>query len=158
MRINKFFVALGLIATVAALPFSVANAQEADIASVDTGWAIFSRPDQIHLRRFDDPSVPVTCYITRAVGGGVMPQSWMIGHADFAINCVQKRDTHIDVSKLPKQETLFSGNDHWFQRFMNITRVVDQDRKTIVYMSTPSIAMKGADDDHSSISVVEVKE
>lgn len=150
----------GMVFSAAIFGFSVlcaasANAQETDLGGTKVGWSLFSRPDEVHLMRFNDPNYPVTCYLTRSISGGFMPQSWSVSNADFSISCVQKKHTHIDTSTIPANQTLFDGNDRWWQRFMSITRIYDKDENKIIYMTTPSMTMKERDMDHSSLSVID---
>lgn len=125
------------------LLFSAAVSAER-IGEVSTVWKAIGPNSKIVVEVFDDPDVPnVSCWVSRPTTGGV---SGAIGLAEDPSNgsiaCRQTGPANISASvkaKLMKEtkgggETVFKERTSAVFKSIQVTRMFDQKRNTLVYL------------------------
>jgi CreA protein len=136
----KFF--LTLLLTFAG--FSLAYADQT-IGSVSTNFRLLGANDKVVVQRFDDPKVAnVSCYASFAQTGGI---SGSIGLAtdpsEFALSCIAHGPVTIPADLPQKEEVGAISASALFKHFI-ITRMVDTDDKTIVYVLISTKILHGS--------------
>lgn len=133
---NKLKAILALAVLVLAASFFVKDANATQIGEVDTTVRI-GKNDRIIVEVFDDPKVKgVSCYVSRARTGGM---SAMIGMAedtsDASIACRQVGTSVQFTEKLPLQESVFSARTSILFKKLQVIRMVDPARNTLIYLT-----------------------
>jgi CreA protein len=136
------------------LAFSIAADAE-EIGCVSTTWRVWA-DDKICVSAFDDPKVlGVTCHLSQARTGGL---KGTIGVAEdrsrFSIACRQIGPIRVDLATLPKEEEAFSERTSILFKETRVVRLVDQARRTIVYLAYSTKVVEGSP--FNSISSVPV--
>ncbi len=121
-----------------------ANAEQT-IGSVSTNFRLLGPNDKIVVERFDDPKVAnVSCYASFAQTGGI---SGGLGVAtdpnQFALNCVAHGAVRIP-SDLPQQEQMGAISASLLFKHFIITRMVDTQDNTLVYVLISTKVLHGS--------------
>ncbi len=148
----KYLAALALITMTAS---SAAFAR--DIGSVSTTFRLLGAAnDKIKIEAFADPKIDgITCYISRAVTGGI---SGAIGLAedtsDAAIECVQTGPILFKEPILTREkgEEVFNERRSILFKSLQVTRFFDKDANTLVYLTWSDKLIEGSP--KNSISAV----
>lgn len=123
---------------------TVAQAEQR-IGSVSTNFRLLGPNDKVVVERFDDPKVAnVSCYASFAQTGGV---SGGIGVAtdpsEFALNCVAHGPVSIPAD-LPQQEQMGVISASFLFKHFIITRMVDPQNNTLVYVLISTKILHGS--------------
>jgi CreA protein len=124
-------------------PFA-AQAQT-EIGSVSTNFRLLGPNDKVVVERFDDPKVQnVSCYASFAQTGGVAGGLGVATDpSEFALNCI----THGPVSiptDLPDKEQMGAISASLLFKHFIITRMVDRQDKTLVYVLISTKVLHGS--------------
>lgn len=143
---NKLKTVLALLLLVAAAAATLKEANATEIGEVDTTFRVMGKNDRIVVEVFDDPKVKgVSCYVSRARTGGV---GAYVGAAedtsDASIACRQVADTLKFSEKLPKQESVFTARSSILFKTLQVVRMVDPTRNTLVYLTYSSKVIDGS--------------
>ncbi|MEI7444206.1 MAG: CreA family protein [Burkholderiales bacterium] len=120
-----------LLAAILALP-----AAAAPLGEVDTAFKLIGPNHKVVIEAYDDPKVAgVTCYVSRAKTGGV---GGAIGlaedRAEASIACRQVGPI-VFRDAVAKQEEVFSERLSVLFKKLRVVRVVDAERKVLVYLT-----------------------
>ena len=138
-----------LLLVLFALPFAAraASVEPKRIGEVNTTFRVLGRNDRIVVDRYDDPHVQgVSCYVSRAVTGGV---SGSLGLATdpsrFSITCRATGPVTI-VKDLPQNEIVFDASANWLFKEIRVSRLYDKEKQTLVYLvwSTKALSRGGS--------------
>ncbi len=118
---------------------------EQTIGSVSTNFRLLGPNDRIVVERFDDPKVAnVSCYASFAQTGGI---SGGLGVAtdpsQFALECVARGPVTIP-SDLPQKEEMGAISASFLFKHFIITRMVDTQDKTLVYVLISTKILHGS--------------
>ena len=137
------------------LAASAAHAEGTRVGQVDTTFKLLGRNDRIAIDRYDDPRVEgVSCYLSRAETGGVKGSLGLATDPNrFSIAC---RATGPVTPKgtLPDNEVVFNESASLFFKEVRISRIVDRERNTLVYLVWSTISVGANGSAFNSISVV----
>jgi len=141
----------GLLALIVAISGGPALAEE--IGHVDTVWKLIGPDHKIKIDAFDDEKVSgVTCYVSRAVTGGI---SGAVGLAedtsDASITCRQVGPVSF-VSGLKFGEEVFKERRSMMFKSLQVSRFCDEKRNTLVYLVYSDRVVEGSP--KNSISAV----
>lgn len=144
---RRFF--LTALACVAA---SVAQAQTT-IGSVDTTMRFVGANDKITVERYDDPTIPnVSCYVSRAVTGGAMAAIGMATDPSrFSVACRAVGALSVP-DNIPQQQNVFSASASPLFKTITVIRMVDREKKVLIYLVTSTSLVNGSP--FNSISAV----
>lgn len=122
-----------LLAAAVAAP---APARAQPLGEVDTAFKLLGPNHKVVIEAYDDPKVGgVTCYVSRAKTGGV---SGAIGlaedRAEASIACRQVGPI-VFRDAVSKQEEVFSERLSILFKKLRVVRVVDAQRKVLVYLT-----------------------
>ena len=137
---------LPLAGCLAALLFCAAGAAHAErVGAVDTVFKLIGPDHKVVVDAYDDPKVKgVSCYVSRAVTGGV---SGALGlaedKAEAAIACRQVGPISI-AQPLPRQEEVFSERQSILFKRLRVVRMVDSQRHTLVYLTYSDKLVEGS--------------
>ncbi len=143
-------------ATLALLALTLpAWAEGSRINSVDTTFKILGRNDRIVVDRYDDPKVDgVSCYLSRAETGGVKGSLGLATDPSrFSLAC-RATGKVVPKGNLPDNEVVFGESASLFFKEIRVSRIVDKDKRVLVYLvwSTISIGKEGSP--YNSVSAV----
>jgi CreA protein len=118
---------------------------EQTIGSVSTNFRLLGPNDKVVVERFDDPKVAnVSCYASFAQTGGI---SGGLGVAtdpsQFALDCVAHGPVSLP-SDLPQQEEVGAISASFLFKHFIITRMVDTQDKTLVYVLISTKVLHGS--------------
>jgi CreA protein len=121
----------------------VAEAEK--IGRVDTVFKWIGPDHGIAVEAYDDPKVQgITCYVSRAVTGGV---SGALGLAedttDASIACRQVGEISF-VEPLAVQEEVFNQRLSLLFKKLRVVRMVDRKRQTLVYLTYSDKLVEGS--------------
>jgi CreA protein len=133
-------------AALAATLVAAAPAWADDLACVSTTFRFLGANDNVCVSAFDDPKVPgVACHISQARTGGV---KGTLGLAEdpsrFSLACGQTGPISTDISKLPNEESVYSERTSIFFKHTHVYRIVDKQRKTLVYLAISDKIVNGS--------------
>jgi CreA protein len=140
----------------ALLALTVVNAASADvIGKVSTKFNLLTPNDKIVVEVFDDPRVNgVSCYLSHAKKGGL---KGAVGVAedtsDAAVACRQVGPISFS-GKLPEQEEVFSERASLLFKRVQVVRMVDTHRNTLVYLVYSDRLIEGSP--NNSVTAVPV--
>jgi CreA protein len=134
---------LALAALLAAAPLA-AHADKT-IGSVSTNFRLLGPNDKVVVQRIDDPKVQnVSCYASFAQTGGI---SGGLGVAtdpsEFALNCIAHGPVTIPAD-LPQKEQMDAIQASFLFKHFIITRLVDAEDKTLVYVLISTKVLHGS--------------
>jgi len=148
---KKFLVSLGAaLAIILVLfllfvfaPFGGRSIEE--IGAVSTNFRLFGPNDKVLVQRFDDPKVAnVSCYASFAQTGGV---AGGVGVAEnpsqFALNCIKHGPVTLPAD-LPDQEEMGSISASLLFKHFILTRMVDRQTNTLVYVLISTKLLHGS--------------
>lgn len=145
-RIGTALLAASLVTATPALA-------QTKIGSVDTTFRLLGGNDRVVIDRYDDPDVPnVSCYVSHAATGGV---SGSLGLAEdpsrFSIAC-RATGAVAFPDKLRDKQRVFTKALSVFFKHLEVYRVLDRDKKVILYLVISSRLKEGSP--YNSISAV----
>ena len=135
-------VAKGLLGLCLALPLVV---QAEEIGEVSTVFKWVGPNDKIVVEAFDDPKVEgVTCYLSRAKTGGVKGGLGLAeDRAEASIACRQVGPIRF-TGKLKDGEEVFKERTSLVFKTMQVVRLFDQKRNTLVYLVYSDRVIEGS--------------
>ena len=150
----------GWLAALLALPLLAGAANAAEprrIGEVSTTTRLLGRNDQITVDRYDDPRVDgVSCYMSRAQTGGV---SGTLGLATdpsrFSIACRATGPVTVKGT-LPPNEVVFGASANWLFKEVRVSRMVDPDKRVLIYLVWSTQALSPGGSPYNSISAVPI--
>lgn len=106
------------------------------VGAVDTAFKLIGPDHKIVVTAYDDPRVQgVTCYVSRARTGGIKGGLGLAeDRSEASIACVATGPLHI-AQPLPQQEEVFSERSSLIFKRLRVVRMVDAQRRTLVYMT-----------------------
>lgn len=124
-----------------------------EVGRISTNWRVLGPDDAITVERYDDPKVQnVSCYVSRAVTGGV---SGAVGLATdpsrFSIACRAVGPVSMPQG-LPRREEVFSASASVLFKDINVHRMVDAEKNVLVYVVVSTKLINGSP--FNSISAV----
>lgn len=156
---KRFFTALALVgASTAAL----AGGEGRIIGETDTAFKFLGKNDRLLTVAFDDPEIRgATCYLTRAVKGGL---SGAVGMAedksDASIACRQTGPMYAeDLNQAEKGrdgEVVFNANLSPLFKDLTVTRYFDSVQSSYVYVTTSTKLVDGSPKNSTSAIVPQV--
>lgn len=131
---------------------SAAHAQA--IGEVDTVFKWLGPDHKIVVDAFDDPKVKgVTCYVSRAKTGGIKGGLGLAeDKSDASIECRQVGAVSFVGEPLRQQEVVFTERTSLVFKKLQVVRMVDKARNTLVYLSYSDRVIEGSPD--NSITAV----
>ncbi len=133
------------IAVLALTIIGFAAQAQTSIGSVSTNFRWVGPNDKVVVERFDDPKVAnVSCYASFAQTGGI---SGGLGVAtdpsQFALNCIAHGPVTIPAD-LPQKEQMGAISASFLFKHFIITRMVDAQDKTLVYVLISTKVLHGS--------------
>ena len=149
----KSYSIVGAVLGLAMAP-SIALAE--NLACISTTFRILGANDKVCVSAFDDPKVRgVACHISQARTGGF---AGTFGLAEdpsrFSIACRQVGPIAVDMSKLEREEKVYSESTSLFFKHTHVFRTVDKTRNTLVYVAISDKLIDGSP--QNSISTVPI--
>ncbi len=146
--------------TITALMTSNAFAATDDptrIGDVSTTFRVVGRNDRIVVDRYDDPKVGgVSCYLSRAETGGIKGTVGIASDPSrFSIACRATGAVTVP-DRLPPNEVVFGASANWLFKEIRVTRMWDQQKRTLVYLVWSTQALSTGGSPYNSVSVVAV--
>ena len=135
-----------LFATLASLTACLGASSSQTVGEVSTVFKLLGANHKIVVEAFDDPKVKgVTCYVSRAKTGGI---SGSLGLAEdkseASIACRQVGPISFEGKPLKKQEEVFSERTSLVFKTLQVVRMVDAPRRTLVYLSYSDRVIEGS--------------
>jgi CreA protein len=132
------------ITTILAAAIATPAVADQQIGSVVTNFRL-TGSDTVVVQRFDDPKVQnVSCYASFAHTGGIAGD---IGVAtdpsQFALNCIATGPVTIPADLPQKEEVGAISASFLFKHFV-LTRLVDSDKNTLVYLLISTKILHGS--------------
>jgi CreA protein len=115
------------------------------IGEVDTVFKLIGPDHRIVVQAHDDPLVEgVTCYVSRAVTGGIKGALGLAeDRSEASIACRQVGPIRI-TKPLPAQEEVFSERISLVFKRLRIVRMVDRERHALVYLTYSDRVIEGS--------------
>ncbi|MDB5749632.1 MAG: hypothetical protein JWP65_53 [Ramlibacter sp.] len=138
------------IASLLVLPLLLAGCGQAagePIGEVDTVFKLIGPDHKIVVDAFDDPKVGgVTCYVSRARTGGIKGGLGLAeDKSEASIACRQVGPIAFVAGQvLGKQEEVFSERTSLVFKRLQVVRMIDQRRNTLVYLSYSDRVIEGS--------------
>lgn len=103
---------------------------------MDTAFKLLGPDHKIVVEAYDDPKVQgVTCYVSRAKTGGITGALGLAtDKAEASIACRQVGPVSFKEA-VPQQEVVFSERMSILFKKLHIVRIVDKQRKVLVYLT-----------------------
>ena len=136
------------------LLFATSAVHAQAIGEVDTVFKLFGPDHKIVVDAFDDPKVKgVTCYVSRAKTGGIKGGLGLAEDtSDASIECKQVGAVSFAGDPLRQQEVVFTERTSLVFKKLQVVRMVDKTRNTLVYLSYSDRVIEGSPD--NSITAV----
>lgn len=114
-----------------------AGAQAEVVGEVTTAFKWIGANHRIEVEAFDDPKVSgVTCYVSRARTGGISGSLGLAeDKAEASIACRQVGPIAFTQGPLKPKEAVFSERMSLLFKRLNVVRLVDGKRNTLVYLT-----------------------
>jgi CreA protein len=127
-----------------ALVFATDAAAE-EIGCTSTTFRFLGANDKICVSAFDDPRVTgVTCHVSQARTGGIKgPLGLAEDPSRFSIACRQVGPIALP-ERLPKEEEVFSESTSILFKETRVIRMLDDKRKTLVYLAISRKVIEGS--------------
>jgi CreA protein len=124
------------------------------VGEVDTVFKLFGPDHKIVVEAFDDPKVKgVTCYVSRAKTGGIKGGLGLAEDtSDASIECQQVGAVSFAGDPMKQQEVVFTERTSFLFKKLQVVRMVDKARNTLVYLSYSDRVIEGSPD--NSITAV----
>ncbi len=134
---------------------SAAWAAGEKIGTVDTAFKLIGRDHDILVEAYDDPAVQgVSCYVSRARVGGVKGTLGLAeDRAEASISCHQVGAISFP-QPIKQKEEVFSERISILFKTLNVVRMVDTKRNTLVYLTYSDKLIDGSP--QNSVSAVPV--
>jgi len=137
-----FSIAVATVACLCAHPL----VQAEQVGEVSTVFKFIGANHKIVVDAYDDPKVKgVTCYVSRAKTGGI---SGTLGlaedKAEASIACRQVGPISFEGKPLKAQEDVFSERISLVFKTLNVVRMVDAKRNTLVYLTYSDRVIEGS--------------
>lgn len=132
--------------SVAAGALLLATSARAELlGEVSTVFKLIGPNHKIIVEAYDDPKVEgVTCFVSRAKTGGITGAVGLAtDRSDASIACRQVGEIRIKEA-LPKQEEVFSARLSILFKSLQIVRIVDPKRQSLVYMTYSDKLIEGS--------------
>ena len=132
------------------LPILLAGCSRAGsepIGEVDTVFKLIGPDHKIVVDAFDDPKVGgVTCYVSRAKTGGIKGGLGLAeDRSEASIACRQVGPiTFAPGQALARQEEVFSERTSLLFKRLQVVRMVDERRNSLVYLSYSDRVIEGS--------------
>lgn len=135
-----------LVAATAAWLLTHPIARAEQVGEVSTVFKLIGANHKIVVDAYDDPKVKgVTCYVSRAKTGGI---SGTLGlaedKAEASIACRQVGPISFEGKPLKTQEDVFSERISLVFKTLNVVRMVDAKRNTLVYLTYSDRVIEGS--------------
>ncbi len=132
-----------LLVALATLASVAAHAER--IGEVDTVFKWIGPDHKIVVDAYDDPAVRgVSCYVSRAVTGGVKGAVGVAeDKSEASIACRQVGPITFEAS-LPVQEEIFTERISLVFKKLRVVRMVDTARNTLVYLTYSDRVIEGS--------------
>ena len=157
MRSICLATAAGLMAAalLTAASASAANDDPTRVGDVSTTFRVIGRNDRIVVDRYDDPKVDgVSCYLSRAETGGIKGTVGLATDPSrFSIACRATGAVTLP-ERLPANEVVFGASANWLFKEIRVTRMWDQQKRTLVYLVWSTQALSTGGSPYNSVSVV----
>jgi CreA protein len=142
-----------ILATLFLSALPLAASAQTRVGGVDTTFRLLGANDRVVVDRYDDPAVPnAACYVSRAATGGI---SGSVGLAEdpsrFSIACRAVGPVSYPTG-LPKKQQVFAASLSVFFKHLAIFRLLDEDKKVVIYLAVSSRLKEGSP--FNSISVI----
>lgn len=142
MRHASFSIAV--VTAICLLTHPIAQAEQ--VGEVSTVFKFIGANHKIVVDAYDDPKVKgVTCYVSRAKTGGI---SGTLGlaedKAEASIACRQVGPISFEGKPLKTQEDVFSERISLVFKTLNVVRMVDAKRNTLVYLTYSDRVIEGS--------------
>ncbi len=136
------------------LLFATSAVHAQAIGEVDTVFKLFGPDHKIVVEAFDDPKVKgVTCYVSRAKTGGIKGGLGLAEDtSDASIECKQVGAVSFVGDPMKQQEVVFTERTSFLFKKLQVVRMVDKTRNTLVYLSYSDRVIEGSPD--NSITAV----
>lgn len=130
------------------LLFAASAAHAQAIGEVDTVFKWLGPDHKIVVDAFDDPKVKgVTCYVSRAKTGGIKGGLGLAeDKSDASIECRQVGAVSFVGDPLKQQEVVFTERTSLVFKKLQVVRMVDKARNTLVYLSYSDRVIEGSPD------------
>jgi CreA protein len=127
------------------------------IGDVSTTFRLVGRNDRIVVDRYDDPKVSgVSCYVSRAETGGLKGSVGLATDPSrFSIACRATGPVSVP-DRLPQNEVVFGASANWLFKEIRVSRMWDQQRRTLVYLVWSTQALTPGGSPYNSVSAVPV--
>jgi len=137
---------LAFVVASAACVSTLPLAQAEQVGEVSTVFKFIGANHKIVVDAYDDPKVKgVTCYVSRAKTGGI---SGTLGlaedKAEASIACRQVGPISFEGKPLKAQEDVFSERISLVFKTLNVVRMVDAKRNTLVYLTYSDRVIEGS--------------
>jgi CreA protein len=121
------------------------TARAEPIGEVDTVFKLIGPDHKIVVDAHDDPGVNgVTCYVSRAKTGGIKGAFGLAeDKSDASIACRQVGPISFP-KPLPEQEEMFSARISLVFKRLQVVRMVDRKRNTLVYLTYSDRVIEGS--------------
>jgi len=148
---KAFFTALAAFLAVAIILFLVfvfvpfGGRSSEEIGAVSTNFRLLGPNDKVLVQRFDDPKVAnVSCYASFAQTGGIAGGAGVAENpSQFALNCIKHGPVTLPAD-LPDQEEMGSISASFLFKHFIITRMVDRQTNTLVYVLISTKLLHGS--------------
>jgi CreA protein len=122
-----------------------ANQDRATIGSVSTNFRLLGPNDKVIVERIDDPKIPaISCYVSFAQTGGVKGGLGVAENpSQFGINCIAHGPVVLPAD-LPSQEEMGAISASFLFKHFIITRMMDAQSKTLVYVLISTKVLSGS--------------
>lgn len=128
-----------------AMTAGVVSAEE--IGHVDTVFKWIGPDHKIVIEAFDDPAVKgISCYVSRAKTGGVKGALGLAEDpAKFSVAC-QQTGAIVFTGPIPKKAEVFKESASFIFKHVQVVRMVDPARNTLVYLTYSDRVIEGSPD------------
>jgi CreA protein len=116
------------------------------VGEVSTVFKFIGANHKIVVDAYDDPKVKgVTCYVSRAKTGGISGSLGLAeDKAEASIACRQVGPISFEGKPLKPQEDVFSERISLVFKTLNVVRMVDAKRNTLVYLTYSDRVIEGS--------------
>jgi CreA protein len=149
-----------VIIVVVLIVSSLALAQYVGTIGFINYQANFPRPDRVYIEVVDDPKVEnVTCYVSRAVLGGVSGIIHLVTQPSrISLSCIKRGPLKLlkPIDETDEGEVVFTESESWAFKELKVVRFVDVKRRIFIYVAITTKLFEGSP--YNIISAVQVDE
>lgn len=115
------------------------------IGAVSTNFRWFGPNDKVIVERLNDPKIPaISCYAASAQTGGIAGGAGLATNPSrFSLNCIAHGPVILPAD-LPQQEQIGAISASLFFKHFILTRILDDQRDTVVYVLTSTKVLNGS--------------